>query len=40
MNDCNSEPSLNQETKHVEFSQTQYIGKVIAVPVGTQRQVP
>ena len=33
-------PSLNQATKHVEISQTQYIDKVAAVPTVTQRQVP
>ena len=33
-------PSLNQVTKHVEFPQTQYTGKVVAVPVVIQRQVP
>ena len=38
MNECNSEQSLNQVTKHVEFSQTQYINKVAAVPTVIQRQ--
>jgi len=27
-------------TKHVEFSQTQYIGKAVAVTIVIQRQVP
>jgi len=33
-------PSINQVTKHVEFPQTQYACKVVAVPLVIQRLVP
>ena len=33
-------PSINQATKHVETSQTQYTDQVVAVPIMIQRQVP